>query len=95
MEKNEARVIVRRIALFGDIIIPKGHPTDRMIERKFTMQDAHRVISSGIMMGDIADHEEGFECVMEGSLDDGRKLRIPIIVNDEENCIIVKTFIRK
>ena len=95
MERNEAKVVVRRVALFGDIIIEKGHPTKRMAERKFTVQDAHRIISSGIMVGEVKDHEEGFECVMEGLLDDGRKLKIPIIVNEDENCIIVKTFIRK
>lgn len=95
MKRSEARAIIRRIATLGDIIINKGHPTKRKIERKFIVQDALRIISGGAMVGDVTDHEEGFECVMEGPLDDGRTLRIPIIVNTDENCIIVKSFIRK
>ena len=95
MDKAEARMIVRRIAEFGDLIISKGHPTRRRIERKFTLQDAQRVLSGGVMVGEIKKHEEGFECVMEGTIDDGRRLRIPIIVNPEEDCITVKSFVRK
>jgi hypothetical protein len=95
MDKEEARMIIRRIAMFGDIIISKGHPTKRKIERKFTTQDAQRVIIGGKMVEDPVDHDEGFECAMEGQLDDGRILRIPIIVNDDEDYIIVKSFVRK
>jgi hypothetical protein len=95
MEKSEARMIVRRVAMFGDIVISKGHPTKRRAERKFTMQDALRIIGAGAMIGDVKEHEEGFECVMEGPLDDGRMLRIPIIVNPDKNCIIVKSFVRR
>lgn len=81
--------------MFGDIVISKGHPTKRKLERGFTDQDALRIVSGGTMIGDATDHEEGFECVMEGPLDDGRTLRIPIIVNPDENYIIIKSFIRK
>lgn len=95
MKKDEARVIVRRVATFGDIVISKGHPTKQRVKRKFTIQDALRIISGGAMIGDVTDHEEGFECVFEGPLDDGRTLRIPIIVNPDKACIIVKSFIRK
>ena len=95
MDKDEARIIIRRTATFGDIIVSKGHPTNRRIERKFSIQDAQRIILGGRMVGNIKDHDEGFECSMEGPLDDGRILRIPIIVNPEEDYIIVKSFIPK
>ena len=95
MKRDQARMIIRRIAEFGDIIISEGHATKRRIERRFTTQDALRVLLVGKLVEEPKDRDEGFECAMEGQLDDGRTLKVPIIVNDAEDYIIVKSFVRK
>lgn len=97
MDKEGARKELRRILNekgHGAISISMGHPRDRAAERKFTMQDALRIIVSGRMKNDPIDHKLGFQCVLSGTLDDGRLLEIPVIVDQRSQTIRVKTFKR-
>ena len=69
MDKKSAREEIRRILNKGGrgaISISGKHPKMRAVERKFTVQDALRIIMGGTMKKDPVDHKLGFECVVCG-----------------------------
>lgn len=89
---NEAKRIIKNILIRGKIVF-KGHPVKRAIERRFSMQDVMWVLSGGSLIENPKKHKLGFECAMRGYTLDRRILKVPIIVNEQHEYIIIKTVI--
>lgn len=93
MTRDEARLAIRRILNSRYSIIFKGHPEKRAIERRFTMQDIRWVIGGGCLVGEPEPHKLGFECAMRGYTLDKKFLKVPIIVDEKNTRIIIKSVI--
>ena len=97
MDREEARQKLRMLLLKAGSLAPSGHASQRMAERKFTMQHVIRALEGGVMCEGPTDtaHAGGFECTMRTQLDDGRTLEVPVVVDEEAGRIIVKSVVRK
>lgn len=93
MTRDEARIRLRKLLMSKKSIALTAHARERMIERKFTMQDVMRALIGGVIAEDPKETKnfKGFECKMRTKLDDGRILEVPIVVVEDNRRIIVKT----
>jgi hypothetical protein len=93
MNRDDARQAIRRILNRKFSIVFKGHACFRATERRFNMQDIRWVIGSGHMVGEPRIHSLGFECSLRGSTLDGKFLKVPLIVDEKNSRIIVKSVV--
>lgn len=93
MDREEAKRKLRLLLVSRGSLAYSRHAREKMTERKFTAHDVMKALHGGSMVEDPAEtkHLRGFETKMKIQLDDGRLLEVPIVVDEENRRIIIKT----
>ena len=95
MDKKQAREAIHLALHSGIGVVLQQHAEQRLMERGVRFQDVLWIVSGGTMRGDPRGHRLGFECIMSGTTADGVLLEVPIIIDVQTKCVIVKTVIGK
>jgi len=94
--RAEARKKISNIIRDGSISYT-SHVSKRMVEREFDMYDLTNVLKKGNIYREPEEHPSSGEWVytVEGFTIDGDDLKLPVVIKERENIIVVLTGIKR